>query len=185
MDEIWSKKQINTNLERSRRDLFNWRLKCRWDELPDFPHFANVMLHRDATTPFYVYPSIAGGFIFFNLGGERRLPLPRGGPLREGYKGKGPAAHDVLASGPGCGLASIPGCCLPKRPRRRRAGEGFKAGRATPPPCLRRGVRPSVVLRRPCRCLLMIRCRLRRCRRPDTARSGCRRIRVVADTATL
>ena len=49
----------------SRLDLFIWRLKSRSDALSDFPRFANVMLHRDATTPFYVYPSIAGGFIFF------------------------------------------------------------------------------------------------------------------------
>ena len=39
---------------RSRRDLFNWRLKWRWNELPDFPRFAKALLHRDATTPLYV-----------------------------------------------------------------------------------------------------------------------------------
>ena len=38
----------------SRLDLFIWRLKSRSDALPDFPHFANVLLHRDATTPLYV-----------------------------------------------------------------------------------------------------------------------------------
>ena len=55
------------------------------------------------------------------LGGERRLPLPGAAPSTRESKGR-VQARDVLASGPGCGLASVPACCLPERPRRQAGG---------------------------------------------------------------
>ncbi len=69
------------------------------------------------------------------FGGERLLPLPGAAPSTRDSKGR-VQARDVLASGPGCGLASVPACCLPKRPRCW-AEEGFKTGRVPRPPCLR------------------------------------------------
>ena len=84
---------------RSRRDLFNWRLKWRWNELPDFPHFAKVLLHRDDTTPLYrchliifflsaIFPRLCHVFLQHRLvdldeicsSGEIFRALSRGGP---------------------------------------------------------------------------------------------------------
>ena len=49
------------------------------------------------------------------------MPHPGAVPSARDSKGR-VQARDVLASGPGCGLASVLACCLPKRPRRQAGG---------------------------------------------------------------
>ena len=49
------------------------------------------------------------------------MPLLGAPPSTRESKGRG-QARDVLASGPGCGLASVPACCLPDRPQLQAGG---------------------------------------------------------------